>query len=185
MGDGVRESRDGPPAEADDSWLPHGTRSFLLSGPGQPDWRHLAIRAHCGLWSRRNAGALRPAGPGANSDWQYVPVRYLARQSDRLLFPRNDWANDAESHDGVLRMASCHCGWIFRRLHHVFELRLGSRKNVGGGRMAALDDVRGPERNARSAILGGGNPAGQPLLGAHDDPPEIRRRTHADAHSHR
>jgi hypothetical protein len=52
---------------------------------------------------------------------------------------------------------------IFRRLHHVFQLRVGNRENAGSWRMVSRR-LRCGQRSCRIVAVGRGNPSGEPIL---------------------
>jgi len=80
------------------------------------------------------------------------------------FFPWFDRTASAEPRDRAPGMAHGHRNWIFRRVHHVFEFRLGNGKNAGGGRMALGNDLRGRERGVWLVAFCGGNSPGQSVL---------------------
>jgi hypothetical protein len=51
-------------------------------------------------------------------------------------------------------------GWIFRRLHHVFQFRMGNRENAGRRRMAARQHLHRSKRDRGIVVVGGRNSPG-------------------------
>src|SRR6267142_2684184 len=150
---------------ADDSWLPRSTRSFSSVRRWRLDWRHIAIISDWGVWSDRNAGEVRVAGAGADQNREHVSLRHAGDQSDGLFFSGIDRADFAEPYDCATGMADGHHGWILRGLHDIFEFWMGNGKDAGGGRVVVGDGVCGGQRGVRGAAFGGGDPAGEPVLG--------------------
>src|SRR5216684_2744698 len=92
---------------------------------------------------------------------------------------------NAEPHGDPAGLADGDCRWFFWRLHDVFELRMGNGEDAGGWRVAAGFHLRGGECCGRIAAVRGWDSAGEQVLGAAHDAPEIRGRTNTDAHPHR
>ena len=99
----------------------------------QPDWRSVATISDWGVRGDWNLGEIRAAGACSDQDGEHVSVRHAADQSDRVLFSWIDRADSAESRDCAAGMADGDRGGIFRRVHHVFELRMGDGEDAGGG----------------------------------------------------
>src|SRR6266404_7856194 len=76
-----------------------------------------------------------------------------------------DRTTDIEPHAGFRGNAHGYCGWIFRRLHHLFQLRMGNRENVGRWRVAAGKHLRRSQRDCGIVIVVGRNSPGQSILG--------------------
>src|SRR5258708_1981004 len=139
----------------------------------QPDWRSVATISDWGVWGDWNLGEIWAAGACSDQDAEHVSLWHVADQSDGMFFSRIDWADFAEPADCAAGMADGDRGGIFRRVHHVFELRMGNGEDAGGGGMAVGYDLRGGERGVWVIAFGGGDSVGEPVLGARDDAPEI------------
>ena len=131
----------------------------------QPDRRHVAFIPDWGVWSDWNSGEVRAAGAAADQDGEHVSLRDAADQPNGMFLSGFDRAASAESRDFAAGMAHGYRCGIFRRIHHVFEFRMGNGENVGGGGVAVGHDVRGGQRGVRVAVFGGGNSSGQSVLG--------------------
>jgi len=139
----------------------------------QPDRRHIAFIADRDIRGDWYAGEIWIAGACADQDGEHVSVRDAVDQSDGVLFSWVDRAASAEPGDCAAGMADGHRDRIFRGIHNVFEFRMGDSEDAGGGRVVVGNGVRGGERGVWVVAFGRGDPVGEPVLGACDDPPEI------------
>src|SRR5258708_2328559 len=98
----------------------------------QPDWRSVATISDWGVWGDWNLGEIRAAGACSDQDGKHVSLWHAADQSDGVFFPWTDRADSAESRDCAAGMADGDCGGIFRRIHHIFELRMGNGEDARG-----------------------------------------------------
>src|ERR1700756_2305855 len=76
----------------------------------------------------------------------------------------SDRTTDIESHAGFRGHAHGHRGWIFRGLHHVFQLRMGNRENAGRWRMAARWHLHRRQCHCGIVVVGSRNSPGESLL---------------------
>jgi hypothetical protein len=186
-GDGVRHNRSGAIVGTNDSWLPSGARSLLLSWPTAElttlagcntsiqatDRSDFATDTDCRLRSDRHAGTLWATGFRPLGSSRYVPVRNVVGQPFGMLSPRSHRPVHVESHGDLARLARSHHGWFFRRIHDIFELRMGNGKDVGGRRIGSGHNVRRRQRRHWVASLGCRHSHGEPVLGARYDPRKI------------
>src|SRR6202795_520055 len=147
-------------AEADDSWKPGGSRSFLFSEPRAitaaplraTDWSDIATCTDRDLWRCWDPGTIRPPGRGANPPGEHLPLRYLARQFVRLLRPRVDRPIHAQSHGDFPGLACRHRRRLLRRVHDVLQFRLGNGENAGSRRVVVGHGLCGSKRGRRTAL---------------------------------
>ncbi len=139
----------------------------------RPDWRSVATISDWGVRGDWNLGEIRAAGACSDQDGEHVSLWHVADQSNGVFFPWIDRADSAESRDCAAGMADGDRGGIFRRVHHVFELRMGDGEDAGGGGVVVGYDLRGGERGVWVIAFGGGDSVGEPVLGARNDAPEI------------
>jgi len=110
-----------------------GTRKFFsLCSETAGIWRSLRLFLIGAFWGDWNLGEIRAAGACQIKMGSTFPYGTLLINLTGCFFPWTDRADSAESRGLCAGMADGDCVGIFRRIHHIFELRMETAKMPGG-----------------------------------------------------